>query len=116
MIKVMTFKLVNDYSLRCASYKQAVSPDIHVADSVKMENRRRITFPEKIDLRVFVLEGKVKAVRMLIFVGQSRNFGRHKICILTATFLKKVSNVAGVASPRKSLLIIVSPLGDRMKN
>ena len=88
MIKVMTFKLVNDYSLRCASYKQAVSPDIHVADSVKMENRRRITFPEKIDLRVFVLEGKVKAVRMLIFVGQSRNFVRHEICILTATFLK----------------------------
>ena len=64
MIKVMTFKLVNDYSLRCASYKQAVSPDIHVADSVKMENRRRITFPEKIDLCVFFLEEKGRFVKM----------------------------------------------------
>ena len=79
MIKVMTFKLVNNYSLSCASYKQAISPDIHIANSIKMENRRCIAFPEKIDLRVFVLEGKVKAVRMLIFVGWSSDLGGHEI-------------------------------------
>ena len=78
MIKVMTFKLVNNYSLSCASYKQAISPDIHIANSIKMENRRRIAFPEKIDLCVFVLGGKVKAVRILIFVGRSRDFGGHE--------------------------------------
>ena len=78
MIKVMTFKLVNNYSLRCASYKQAISSDVHIADSIKMEYRRRIAFPEKIDLCVFVLEGKVKAVRILMFVGRSRDFGGHE--------------------------------------